>query len=226
MPIIFRNSNFLFVWLGQVLSQAGTRMYQIAIIWWMLTEMGGGGKEIAYFMIILSLPSMLLVKKIGNIIERSNSKKVFLISEVLGFITVTAVIGLVYQSKFTIIYALIAGFLLAVFQAFIDPTLLKSVPELCKEEDTTSAVAFISSTQALSNFGGAILGAFLIELVGLLGVTIINGVSYLLCAFFLLFVSFNKSKGGEDEDVPFKNIRPWTLKFSFWSISIYMSSLI
>jgi len=54
MFLILRNRNFLLVWLGQVLSQAGTRMYQIAIMWWMLTTMNGKGSELAYFLIISS----------------------------------------------------------------------------------------------------------------------------------------------------------------------------
>src|SRR3989339_1463918 len=139
MFLILRNRNFLLVWLGQVLSQAGTRMYQIAIMWWMLTTMNGKGSELAYFLIISSLPSLLFVKHIGNLIEKVDSKKIFLFAELSGFLTILGVIYLIHLGLFSIVLALITGFLLSLYQAFIDPTLFKSVPELCPKEDSTMA---------------------------------------------------------------------------------------
>jgi hypothetical protein len=35
---IFRNRNFLLLWLSQVISQAGSKMFQIGIFWWILSK--------------------------------------------------------------------------------------------------------------------------------------------------------------------------------------------
>ncbi|OFZ26274.1 MAG: hypothetical protein A2381_19085 [Bdellovibrionales bacterium RIFOXYB1_FULL_37_110] len=211
MFLILRNRNFLLVWLGQVLSQAGTRMYQIAIMWWMLTTMNGKGSELAYFLIISSLPSLLFVKHIGNLIEKVDSKKIFLFAELSGFLTILGVIYLIHLGLFSIVLALITGFLLSLYQAFIDPTLFKSVPELCPKEDSTMAVAFITSTQSLANFAGAILGALLIEMLGIIGVTAINGISYLLCVLFIFRVRFSPMVAADDSSGTYENLKTFEL---------------
>jgi len=186
-------------------------MYQIAIMWWMLTTMNGKGSELAYFLIISSLPSLLFVKKIGNIIEKVNSKKIFLYAELSGFITILGVVYLIHLGMFSIPMALTAGFLLSLYQAFIDPTLFKSVPELCHPDDSTMAVAFITSTQSLANFAGAILGAVLIETLGVINVTALNGLSYLLCVLFILGVKFTSSLKANESQGPYENLKTFEL---------------
>ncbi len=174
-------------------------MYQMAIIWWIITTMNGGGPEIGTFMVLGALPSILFVKKIGIIIEKVRSKKVFIYSELIGFILVLGILLTVKAGYFKMPAAFAAGFFLSLIQAFIDPTLNKSVPELCDKKDITSGVAFITSTQSLANFGGAIAGAILIERLGIFGVACINGLSYFLAAFFVFWARFDKIKISNEE---------------------------
>lgn len=35
-PLLLRNRNFALVWFGQVLSQGGSRIYQIGLLWWLV----------------------------------------------------------------------------------------------------------------------------------------------------------------------------------------------
>ncbi|MEK7745451.1 MAG: hypothetical protein AAB576_02185, partial [Elusimicrobiota bacterium] len=41
-PLLLRDRDMLLVWSGQSLSQAGTRLYQIALAWWIVSRGGGG----------------------------------------------------------------------------------------------------------------------------------------------------------------------------------------
>ncbi len=182
-PVIFRNVDFLLLWIGQCLSQAGTRMYQIAIVWWILSVVpGGGGKELGLFLVMGAIPSIALVKWIGSVVDRTRSKPILVASDFAAFLIVTLLGWALQHSLLTVPAVYLAGLLVAVTEAFFNPTVNKAVAELVEESDIESAVAFQSSTQYLASFGGAVAGALLISKIGIPMVIYLNAASYLISA--------------------------------------------
>lgn len=180
-PLILRNRNVFLIWSGQALSQSGTRMYQIALAWWIVTN-GGGGKEVGLFMVAGAIPALLFVKLIGKVVDRHHSRSVLIACDLAAFL-VTAVAALLFRAgALGFIGACIAGFFLALAQAFFDPALSKAVAVAAPPEDLEAAVAFQSSTQSLASFAGAMAGALLIDRIGILGVIILNALSFLVSA--------------------------------------------
>lgn len=181
-PLIFRNRDIFLLWSGQVLSQVGTRMYQIALIWWVLADGGGGGKEAGVFMVMGALPALLGVRWIGKTVDRSGAKTILVGTDLASF-SLTALVALAMKTGsigLGVVY--LSSFLLAGLQALFDPTLNKSLAQLAAAEDMEEAVAFQSSTQSLASFGGAVLGAMLIDRLGIPGVVILNAASFLISA--------------------------------------------
>lgn len=200
--LIFRNRNFFLVWTGQVLSQGGTRMYQIAILWWILSILKGtGGMEVGAFMVLSAIPAILFMKYIGKTIDGMKSKIVLASSDGIAFITVALVAAGLLSNQMDLHLMYAAGFTIALCQAFIDPTLNKAVPELVDARDIETAVAFQSSTQSLANFGGAVAGAVLIEYLGIPGIAILNAGTYLVSMICNLLASFNYTDRPGDENV-------------------------
>jgi MFS family permease len=180
-PLILRNRNMFLIWSGQALSQTGTRMYQIALAWWIVTN-GGGGKEVGLFMVAGALPALSFVKLIGKAVDRHQSRSVLITCALCAF-TITAVVALLFRAgRLGFSGACIAGFFLALAQAFFDPALNKAVAEAAPPEDLEAAVAFQSSTQSLASFTGAMAGALLIGRIGILGVIILNALGFLVSA--------------------------------------------
>src|SRR5688572_23265725 len=92
---LLRNPSFLLVWLGQICSQSGGRMYQMAMIWWILTTgTEGTGKLVGLFMVMAALPSILFVKVIGRRIDRSSSQRLLVGCDAVA----AATVGLVAYS--------------------------------------------------------------------------------------------------------------------------------
>ena len=180
-PLILRNRNMFLIWSGQALSQMGTRMYQIALAWWIVSA-GGGGKEVGLFMVAGALPGLALVKLIGGVVDRHQSRSVLIACDLAAFAVATAVALLFAGQRLGFLGACLAGFLLASAQSFFDPALNKAVAEAAAREDLEAAVAFQSSTQSLASFGGAVAGALLIDRIGILGVIVVNAASYLVSA--------------------------------------------
>ncbi|MBF0548275.1 MAG: MFS transporter [Candidatus Riflebacteria bacterium] len=189
--LISRNRDFLFLWIGQVLSQAGTKMYQLAVAWWILSMTGeNGGKALGFFMVMGAIPSILLFKYVGHIVDKNSSKKILVLSDLLAFLLMAVVVVGLKGSVVGLKLMFLLNFFVAVIEAFYNPTLGKCLPELVDSSDMESAVAFQSSTQYLASFGGAVAGAALIEKLGLEGITILNGLSYAVAAYCNWIINF------------------------------------
>ena len=180
-PLILRNRNMFLIWSGQALSQMGTRMYQIALAWWIVTT-GGGGKEVGLFMAAGALPALAFVKVIGKAVDRHQSRSTLIACDLCAFAVTIVVVLLFRAERLGFSGACIAGFFLALAQAFFDPALSKAVAEAAPPEDLEAAVAFQSSTQSLASFAGAMAGALLIDRIGILGVVILNALSFIVSA--------------------------------------------
>lgn len=180
MTFLARNPNFLLLWVGQVLSQSGGRMYQMAMIWWLLgLGLSGPGKYVGFFMVMVALPSILLVRLIGKTIDRLSSRRILITADCLACATVGLVALLVWAKLLSLPILFLAGFAAACLQAFIDPTLNKAVQEVVPKEDTESAVSLVTSTQSIANFAGAVAGAMLIDRVGIAGTAALAALGYL-----------------------------------------------
>ncbi len=220
-----RNPSFLLIWLGQICSQSGGRMYQMAMIWWLL---GGGsensGRLVGTFMVMTALPSLLLVKWIGHTIDRSKSKKVLVLGDLAAAVTVGVVAWTLAHATLPVSFAFLAGLVAATLQAFIDPTLNKSVGEVTRPEDTESGVSLLASTQSLANFAGAVAGAILIDRLGIPGTAALAAGGYLfssLCSYLARFrysvpaVTLGENQSGFAvlNDYPF--LKPLLIGFGF-----------
>lgn len=183
-PLVLRNPSFGLLWLGQIFSQGGTRMFQIAILWWVVSHYQQVGLTMGIFMVLCALPAIVFVKPIGLLVDRFSTQKVLIYSEILAALVCLSLWFLVGQEFFVYGAILLFGTFLATIQGIVDPALNKAIPQLVDDRDLETGVAFVSSTLSLANFGGAICGAVLIENLGLQGAILVNLFSYLLSATF------------------------------------------
>lgn len=210
-PLIFRNSDFTMLWIGQVLSQAGTRMYQIAIVWWILERVKEhSGTTIGFFLVLGALPAILLVKPIGQLIDRIVSKKLLISCDLLGLLTLLSLWVIFQTGLNAIIVVFFVQLIVSTIQSTIDPTLSKAIPELVEQKDIEKAVAFQTSTQSIANFSGAVLGAFLIDLLGIKGVVLLNALGYFISAICNYIIKYKY--------LPTKDAQESNSQESAWSL--------
>ncbi len=173
----------LLIWLGQLLSQGGIRMMQIALVWWIVSAGGErSGRDVGLFMVMGALPALLLVKFIGSFVDRRHSKPILIGCDLLACAVASVMAAVLHFGHLNLYGAMLGGFFIAFFQAFFDPTLNRAVAEACDPSDIEAGVAFQTSTQSLSSFGGAMAGALLIDRLGVPAVVALNAASYLVSA--------------------------------------------
>ena len=184
LPI--RNRRFGLIWLGQILSQVGTRMYQIAIAWWLVQYDGGAqGFKLAMLFLISSLPALIFAKKIGRLVDKSSARTLILACEGAAALACFLLAAVSASGVAMIVGVYIVGFALALAQALVDPALLKATPEIVGKEDTEGAMGLVTTTTTVASLFGAFVGAFVIDRLGVSGAVVVNGLSYVLSAVFI-----------------------------------------
>lgn len=183
MILVAKNRDFGALWMAEVLSQCGLRMAQIGLLWWLVSRNAGSeGRWAAAFLLSGALPAVLGVKAIAMIVDRFSAKRVLASAESAAAAVLCALAFSLMRDALSEWILLGCGFLLASCQAIINPSLNKAIKQVVSEEDVPSAVAFVAATESMANFGGAVAGALLIEVIGVLGAVTVSAVGYALSA--------------------------------------------
>jgi hypothetical protein len=202
-PLILRNRAVALLWLGQVGSQAGTQMYRMAMLWWILTiNQGGTGLEVGLLMVFGALPSLLFVTPIGRLVETTPSRRVLIACDLAAAAVVGFVSYFLSENRMTPALAYLASFLLAAIHAVFDPALNKALPKIVEPEDLEGAIALQSSTQSLASFGGAVGGAILVNNTSIFAVALLNDLSYLVSALCVWLIAFRPEDRPAPKQVP------------------------
>ncbi|WP_369373813.1 MFS transporter [Streptomyces sp. cg36] len=192
VPLVLRNRAFGAVWLGQVLTQAAARMFQVGVAWWLVAYAVDGGRGLAsgLFMAVSTLPAVALAPVVARVLARHEHRSVLRTTAALAGAVAGALAVWAWTSGLPVPAVYAATLALATCQAFFDPCLTTSVPELVDDEDIETATGFELSTQSLAGLGGALLGALIVDRAGPAGLAAGCAAAYLAAALLIAGVRF------------------------------------
>jgi MFS family permease len=187
IPSSLKHRRFFYLWLGQLLSIAGTQMQIWALFWHIRTltdqpiALGGVGLARILPVIIFSL--------IGGVIADSfDRRKILFITQ---FVAALLALGLGMLTQFGqisiwLIYAITA--LQAIAIAFDGPARQALVPNLVPAKDLPNAFSMTSIAWQAGSILGPALTGFVIAFGGQEAVYYINAISYLAVIFALILI--------------------------------------
>ncbi|WP_329312649.1 MFS transporter [Streptomyces sp. NBC_01278] len=192
LPLVLRNRAFGTVWLGQVLTQAAVRMFQVGVSWWLISDAasGAGGSAAGLFMAVSTLPAVVLAPLVARAIARFAHRSLLRTAAGGAGAAAAALAVWACASDLPVAAAYAAALALATCQAFFDPCLTTSVPELVDDGDIEAATGFELSTQSLASLGGALLGALVVDGVGVAGLAAGCAAAYVTAALLIATVRF------------------------------------
>ncbi|WP_078987447.1 MFS transporter [Streptomyces sp. XY332] len=198
LPLVLRNRAFGTVWLGQVLTQAGIRMFQVGISWWLIgyATSGDGGFAAGLFMAVSTLPAVVLAPFVARAIARFAHRSLLRTAAGGAGAAAAALAVWTCASDLPVAAAYAAALALATCQAFFDPCLTTSVPELVDDADIEAATGFELSTQSLASLGGALLGALVVDVAGVAGLAVGCAAAYATAAVLIATVRFRTAGAG------------------------------
>lgn len=205
-PLVLRNRAFGTVWLAQVLTQAAVRMFQVGVSWWLIAYAVADGRGLAsgLFMAVSTLPAVALAPVVARAVARFAHRSVLRAAAGGAGVAAAALAGWAYAGGLPLAAAYAATLALAACQAFFDPCLTTSVPELVDDEDIEAATGFEMSTQSLASLGGALMGALIVDGAGVAGLAVGCASAYLVAAALITTVRFRTpaAPGADDGAEP------------------------
>ncbi|MFE9793008.1 MFS transporter [Streptomyces goshikiensis] len=197
LPLVLRNRAFGTVWLGQVLTQAGVRMFQVGTSWWLIgyAVSGDSGLAAGLFMAVSTLPAVALAPLVARAIARIAHRSLLRTAAGGAGAAAAALACWAGLGDLPVAAAYAAALALATCQAFFDPCLTTSVPELVDDADIEAATGFELSTQSLASLGGALLGALVVDEAGMAGLAVGCAVAYTSAALLIATVRFRTPAG-------------------------------
>lgn len=201
-PLVLRNRAFGAVWLGQVLTQAAVRMFQVGVSWWLVAYAVEDGQGLAsgLFMAVSTLPAVALAPVVARTVARVAHRSVLRAAAGLAGVAAAALAAWAWTSGLPVPAAYAAALVMATCQAFFDPCLTTSVPELVDDEDIERATGFELSTQSLAGLGGALLGALVVDRAGVGALAAGCAAAYVTAALLITGVRFHNASGAAPGD--------------------------
>ncbi|WP_406367706.1 MFS transporter [Streptomyces sp. NBC_01546] len=202
-PLILRNRAFGAVWLGQVLTQAAIRMFQVGVSWWIVAYAVHDARGLAsgLFMAACTLPAVVLAPVVAGAVARFAHRSVLRTAAGLAGGASAALALWAYGGGLPLATVYAAGLALATCQAFFDPCLTTSVPELVDDADIETATGFELSTQSLAGLGGALLGALTVDRAGVAGLAVGCAAAYAGAALLVASARFRTTAGDPADPV-------------------------
>lgn len=200
--LLTENADFRRLWLGQVVSEIGQWLNNIAVLALTL-ELAGAeseGRAVAIYAIARHLPLFLFGPIAGVVADRFDRRRVMIWADfarailALGFVAAAAVRAL------PVIYAV--GVALFAVSAFFNAAKRASLPNLVStERELLSANALSASTTAATIAVGSALGGIAATLLGRNAVFCINAASFLISAEMIRRIRARTTRGLSKDEI-------------------------
>ncbi len=183
--LLRRHPDLTRLWLGEVISQAGDALFQIALLWLVLDLTDSAGLT---GLVAMSgyLPVLLFGLLAGALADRLDRRRVLLGCDLARAVLVLAIPLLAAARLLSAPLLGLITFLMAVFTAHFNPTRNALIPELVPASELRQANTLIQSGWQLAMLAGPLLAGLLIPLTGELQLFSADGLSY-LASFALIW---------------------------------------
>lgn len=190
---IFKNRNFILLWVGQTISVIGDNLYSLALMWWVL-EKTGSTAIMATVAICSAVPSVILGPIAGTYADRVDRKRL-LISMDLGravLISIPAV--LLLFNSLEVWHIFILAVFLSIMSTFLNPTLSAFIPLIVETENLTRANSLTQFSFSISGILGPSLAGVLVALIGTANVMFLDALSFLISGMAIILIFVKKAQ--------------------------------
>ena len=151
--------NFRYLWLGQVVSDLGNSMTNLALLL-LVNRLTGSTAALATMAIVLALPSLTVGLLAGVIVDRSDRKRLMILSDLLRGFFVLGFTLVDTPDKIWILY--VFGFVQSSIATFFNPARNALIPNIVPKEGLLSANSISQVSRIIFGLLGTGLAGFII----------------------------------------------------------------
>ena len=185
---VLENRNFLLLWIGQLLSNFGDRLNQMALV--ALVYQRNPGSEIALAKLIsfTIIPVFIIGPIAGVWVDRLNRKDIMVISDILRGALVLLIPLFIALNKILPVYFVI--FLAFSISRFFIPSKMAIIPDLVSKEKLLVANTLQDTTHMVGNVVGLMVAGFIVNIryVGAIGGFYIDSLTFFVSAALIAMI--------------------------------------
>jgi MFS family permease len=204
------NANFRHLWSGQVVSEIGDWLNNIAVLALALELAGAArqGRAIAIYAIARHLPLFLFGPVAGVVVDRTDRRRVMIAADVARAVLAAGFLVAQQLSSLTAIYAV--GASLFAVSAFFNAAKRATIPVIVTEADELlGANSLSASTTAATIAVGSALGGLVATFISRDLVFVLNAATFLVSALMISRIRLPRRQGAvEPSPLPLRAFAP------------------
>lgn len=185
---VLTNRNFLFLWLGQLVSNFGDRLNQMALVALVYQRNPGNEVALAKLISFTIIPVFVIGPIAGVWVDRLDRKKVMIASDILRGALVLMIPLFIVLNQILLIY--FAIFLAFSVSRFFIPSKMAIIPDLVTKDKLLVANTLQDTTHMVGNVVGLMVAGFIVNIryVGAIGGFYIDSVTFFVSAVFIAMI--------------------------------------
>ncbi|MBM3255395.1 MAG: MFS transporter [Candidatus Omnitrophica bacterium] len=185
---VFKNRNFFFLWIGQIISQLGDRLGQMALIALVYLRSPGSSIEIAKILSFTIMPVFLIGPLAGVYVDRWDRRKTMYACDFLRASLVLLIPSFLFYSKsLAPIYIIV--FVVFCISRFFVPAKLSILPELVDKKDLLIANSLVNTTGMIAAVLGFGISGVMVEWLGAKSGFYLDSLSFLISGAFIFLIA-------------------------------------
>jgi MFS family permease len=188
---VLKNKNFLFLWLGQLVSNFGDRLNQMALV--ALVYQRNPGSEIALAKLIsfTIIPVFIIGPIAGVWVDRLNRRNVMIISDIFRGVLVLSIPLFIKFNQIIPVYFVI--FTLFSISRFFIPSKMAIIPELVPRDKLLVANTLNDATHMIGNVVGLVVAGIIVNIayIGAIGGFYIDSITFFVSASLITMMVKN-----------------------------------
>lgn len=179
-----RHRNYRLLWTGNVISQSGDWMDQIAFNW-LIYDLTGSTVALAAVNLCRAGPMIFFTLIGGVVADRFERRKLMFATQFISMVLAFLLAGMISAGILQVWMAFVIAVLRGVTNSFNQPARQSLISELVPGHDLPNAVALHSATVNLTKVIGPAIGGILIAFVSIEGAFYLNAISFIAVLYCL-----------------------------------------
>ncbi|PIQ89042.1 MAG: hypothetical protein COV72_05210 [Candidatus Omnitrophica bacterium CG11_big_fil_rev_8_21_14_0_20_42_13] len=187
---ILKNRNFFLLWLGQIISQFGDRLNQMALIALVYQRAPGSALQLAKIISFTIIPVFIIGPVAGVYVDRWDRRKTMYICDLLRCVLVLLIpLAFFYKRSFFPIYLIV--FIIFCISRFFVPAKMAIVPDLVDKGSLLLANSLVATTGMIAAAFGLGLSGILVSpaWIGVEGGFYLDSLTFFISAFLIFLIS-------------------------------------
>ena len=181
---VLKNRNFLFLWVGQLISQFGDCLVPMALISLVYNKFSANTLAYAKLIFFIIIPVFLIGPIAGVCVDRCNRKKVMIACDVVRAVLVILIPFLIEINN-GMMFVYICVFLIYSSTRFFLPSKLSIIPDLVSEDKLLAANSLTTTSRTIALIFSFALAGVAVQFLGWKASFFIDALTYIVSAILI-----------------------------------------